>query len=84
MAIFLALLFPPALLLLLGFMEHIEKPLRSELVGDRVGEFLDSARPDEIETFVSSGMAPALERYWRRQRMTRIITRRSPQTTSTS
>lgn len=71
--VFLALLFPPLLLLLLGYMERIEKPLRSEMIGDRVGEFLATARPDEIETFISSGMAPALERYWRRQRVSKML-----------
>jgi hypothetical protein len=63
----LALVFPGALLGLLIAMERVEAPLRSECVGDHLADFLDTARPDEVETFVSKGLAPAMERYWRRQ-----------------
>jgi hypothetical protein len=65
--ILLALLFPGVLLALLVLMERVEAPLRGESIGDRLAEFLDQARPDEVETFVSQGLAPALERYWRRR-----------------
>jgi hypothetical protein len=67
--VLLAAAFPFALMLLLLLMERVEKPLRD---GDRLGSdlvsFLDNARPDEIESFVSEGYASALDRYWRRRR----------------
>jgi len=54
-------------------MERVERPLRGEDVSDELASFLDSARPDEVETYVSEGFAPALERYWRRRRLTRLL-----------
>jgi hypothetical protein len=61
--------FPFALILLLLLMERVEKPLRDgEQLGSDLVSFLDNARPEEIESFVSEGYAPALERYWRRRR----------------
>jgi hypothetical protein len=63
-------------LLLLGLMlamERVERPLRVDSVTDELEGFLDSARPDEVETFVSEGFAPALERYWRRRRLSRLL-----------
>ena len=69
----LTLLFPVGLLLLMLAMERVERPLRGEYVSDELESFLDSARPDEVETYVSEGFAPALERYWRRRRLTRLL-----------
>jgi hypothetical protein len=63
-------------LLLLGLMlamERVERPLRVDSVSDELESFLDSARPDEVETFVSEGFAPALDRYWRRRRLARML-----------
>jgi len=60
--------FPLLLLSLMLGMERIERPLRSEAIAERLDEFLDSARPEEIETYVAEGLGPALDRYWRRQR----------------
>jgi hypothetical protein len=55
-------------------MERVERPLRQEtVVSDQLETFLDTARPDEVETFVSEGYAPALERYWRRRRLARLL-----------
>ena len=68
-----ALLLPVLLLALMLGMERVERPLRSDDVGDLLEGFLDSARPEEVETFVSEGYAPALERYWRRRRFSRLI-----------
>ena len=65
--ILLALAFPGVLLALMLAMERVEAPLRDEAIGDQLITFLDSARPDEVETYVSQGLAPALERYWRRR-----------------
>lgn len=69
----LGLLLPFALLLLLLGMERVERPLRVDSVSDQIESFLDSARPDEVEAFVREGYAPALERYWKRRRLARLI-----------
>lgn len=72
------LLLPFALLGLMLAMERVERPLRQEtVVNDQLETFLDTARPDEVETFVSEGYAPALERYWRRRRLARLLPGRS-------
>ena len=71
--IVVALLLPVLLLGLMLGMERVERPLRVDDVGDLLEGFLDSARPEEVETFVSEGYAPALERYWRRRRFSRLI-----------
>ena len=67
------LLLPVLLLVLMLMMERVERPLRGEDASDELASFLDSARPDEVETYVSEGFAPALERYWRRRRLTRLL-----------
>jgi hypothetical protein len=69
----LTLALPLGLLLLMLAMERVERPLRFDSMGDELEAFLDSARPDEVETFVSEGFAPALERYWRRRRLSRLL-----------
>lgn len=65
--------FPLALLTLMLLMERVERPLRQVSVGQQVVEFLESARPEEVETFVRQGFAPALDRYWRRRRLARML-----------
>lgn len=65
--------FPLLLLTLLLGMERIERPLRSEAIGERLEEFLESARPEEVEIYIAEGLAPALERYWRRQRLSHLL-----------
>jgi hypothetical protein len=64
----LALAFPFLLMLLMVLMERIEVPLRREEIGSQLEAFLESARAEEVETYVSEGFAPALDRYWRRRR----------------
>ena len=71
------LLLPLGLLLLMLAMERVERPLRVDSVSDQLESFLDAARPEEVETFVSEGFAPALERYWRRRRLSRLLPTRS-------
>lgn len=66
----LVVAFPFLLMLLMLLMERVEGPLRRDEVGGRLEAFLDTARPEEIETFVREGFAPALDRYWRRRRRT--------------
>lgn len=68
-----ALLLPVLLLLLLLGMERVERPLRQAAPTDDLARFLETARPEEVETFVSQGYGPALERYWRRRRLTRLL-----------
>ena len=67
------LLLPFLLLLLMLGMERVEGPLREDAVSEQLESFLDSARPDEVETFVSEGFAPALDRYWKRRRLGRLL-----------
>jgi len=67
MILLLTLLFPGVLLALMLAMERVERPLRDEAVGEQLSDFFESARPDEVETFVSQGLARALDRYWRRR-----------------
>ena len=67
------LLLPVLLLLLMLGMEKVEGPLREDAVSEQLESFLDSARPDEVETFVSEGFAPALDRYWKRRRLGRLL-----------
>ena len=69
----LALLLPVFLLFLMLGMERVEGPLREDAVSEQLESFLDTARPDEVETFVSEGFAPALDRYWRRRRLGRLL-----------
>lgn len=77
MILLLTLAFPGVLLALTLAMERVEAPLREEAVGDQLTSFLDSARPDEVETFVSQGLAKALDRYWRRRALrSRLLARR--------
>ena len=73
----LTLLLPVLLLLLMLGMERVEGPLREDAVGEQLESFLDTARPDEVETFVSEGFAPALDRYWKRRRLGRLLPGRS-------
>jgi hypothetical protein len=72
MFIYLALLFPLAILLVLLGMERVEQPLRVDELGLDLETFLDSARPEEVETFVSEGFGPALDRYWKRRGITPV------------
>ena len=72
----LALAFPGVLMLLLLAMERVEAPLRVESVADQLVEFFDRARPDEVETFVSQGLGEALDRYWSRRPVRRLLGRR--------
>lgn len=67
----LALLLPCLLLVLMLCMERVERRLRVNSLSEQLEIFLESARPDEVETYVSEGFAPALERYWRRRRSLR-------------
>ncbi len=69
----LGLLLPAFLLGLILAMERVERPLRVVAVSEQLATFLATARPEEVETFVSQGYGPALDRYWKRQRVSRLL-----------
>jgi hypothetical protein len=73
----LSLLIPPLLLAFLLIMDRVEQPLRDDAVGDRLAQWLEEFRPDEVEALVSEGFAPTLDRYWRRRRIAARLPRRS-------
>ncbi len=77
MVLLLTLAFPLVLLALPLLMERVERPLRSEGTFERVAGALPHARPDELEALVMEGYAPAVERYWRRRRLGRLLPERS-------
>lgn len=69
----LSLLFPLVLLGLLLGMERVERTLRGHPPLHDLEGFLEGARPEDVEEFVTQGYGPALERYWRRRRLTRLV-----------
>jgi hypothetical protein len=69
MTAFLVLLFPLLLMVFALLMSRVEDRLKTATVsGDEVEEFLDQARPDEVNTFIREGWAGALDRFRRRRR----------------
>lgn len=72
-ALTLTLAFPLVLLALMLAMERVERPLSQVSVVDELEAFLESAQPDEVEAYVREGLGPALERYWRRRRLARLL-----------
>lgn len=73
MALTLTLLVPLLLLGLLLSMERVERPLRDDSISDQLDVFLEQARPEEVESLIRDGFAAALERYWRRRRLVRLL-----------
>src|SRR5215475_8139960 len=71
----LVVFFPFVLLAFMLLMERVESPLRRVAVEDQVEEFLHGARPEEIDTFVREGFPVALERFWSRRRLSRLLPR---------
>jgi hypothetical protein len=45
---------------------------------DRVEEFLEEARPEEMDTFVREGFPAALTQLGRRRKLSRLLPRRPP------
>lgn len=66
--VFVAIAFPFLLMLAMLLMERVEGPLQRDELGNQLEDFLDTAHAEEVETYVTEGFAPALERYWRRRR----------------
>ena len=67
------ILFPPLLIAFLLVMERVEEPLRRPATPREVGEFLETATADEVDTLANSGIRRALFR-WRRRRRQRRTT----------
>ena len=66
---FLVLLFPVLLMIFAMLMSRVEDRLRTPAVTqDVVGEFLDQARPDEVDTLIQEGWTGALARFRGRRR----------------
>ncbi len=66
---FLVLLFPVLLMIFAMLMSRVEDRLRTPVVTqDVVGEFLDQAQPDEVNTLIREGWTGALARFRRRRR----------------
>jgi len=64
MTVFLVLLFPLLLMVFALLMGRVEDRLRPVAVTeDEVEEFLDQARPEEVNTLISEGWAGALARF---------------------
>ena len=76
MAGLLVVFFPFVLLAFMILMERVESPLRTVAVENRVEEFLEEARPEEMDTFVREGFPAALNQYGRRRMLTRLLPRR--------
>jgi hypothetical protein len=69
----LVVFFPLALLAFMLFMERVEAPLRVVPVEDEVQDFLDHARPAEMNTFVRFGLRRAMQSLRRRRRSSRQL-----------
>ena len=74
----LVLLFPLVLMAFMLLLERVEERLRHRPDDRQVEEFLDNARPDDVDVMARLGVAQALER-WRtgRHRITRLLPSRA-------
>ena len=69
MTVFLVLLFPLLLMVFALLMGRVEDRLHPATVTeDEVGEFLDQARPEEVNTLIREGWTGALDRFRLRRR----------------
>jgi hypothetical protein len=69
MAVFLVLLFPLLLLIFAVLMERLEARLQNGSVTENeIEEFLDQARPEEVNTFIREGLGRALDLFRLRRR----------------
>jgi hypothetical protein len=75
MTVFLVLLIPLLLMVFALLMERVENRLRNASVSeDEVEEFLDQARPEEVNTFIREGWGRALS-VFRLRRKPKVRTR---------
>jgi hypothetical protein len=69
MTVFLVLLIPVLLMVFALFMERVENRLRTRTVSEAdVQEFLDTARPEEVNTFIREGWTRAFDKFRLRRR----------------
>ncbi len=76
MAGLLVVFFPFVLLAFMLMMERVESPLRTPVVEDQVEEFLEEARPEEMDTLVRQGFPAAFSQYGTRRKLSRLLPRR--------
>jgi hypothetical protein len=72
------LAFPFVLLLLLLWMDRVERPLRAVALADRLPKTLETAPANEVERLVSEAFESAVRQYWRRRRRARLLPGRRP------
>ncbi|MET0864658.1 MAG: hypothetical protein ABWZ98_10020 [Nakamurella sp.] len=69
MTVFLVLLIPLLLMVFALFMERVEKRLKTSTVSEAdVQEFLDTARPEEVNTLIREGWSKAFAKFRLRRR----------------
>jgi len=69
MTVFLVLLIPLLLMVFALFMERVEKRLKTSTVSEAdVQEFLDTARPEEVNTLIREGWSKAFANFRLRRR----------------
>ncbi len=70
--VFLVLLIPLAVMAFALLMERLERRLHTTTMSEQdVEEFLDNARPDEVNTFIREGWTRALSKFRIRSRRNR-------------
>ena len=73
MIAFLVLLFPLLLLGFMLFMGKVEEPLNRPTSEREIEKFLDSASPEELDTFVREGTESGLRRFRQRLSLRRLL-----------
>lgn len=69
MTVFLVLLIPVLLMMFALFMERVERRLKTSTVSEAdVQEFLDTARPEEVDTMIREGWSKAFAKFRLRRR----------------
>lgn len=69
MTVFLVLLIPLLLMVFALLMERLERRLKSATVSEAdVQEFLDTAKPEEVNTFIREGWTKAFAKFRLRRR----------------
>lgn len=69
MTVFLVLLIPLLLMVFALLMERLERRLKTATVSEAdVQEFLDTAKPDEVNTFIREGWTKAFTKFRLRRR----------------
>ena len=69
MVVFLVLLIPALLMIFALFMERVERRMQTSTVSEAdVQEFLDTARPEEVNTLIREGWSKAFAKFRLRRR----------------